>query len=1142
MPLKPIPIFRPDVLAPRVKGFELPGEAQAGQDLLNRWVKLFRSKRGQEYKESELRADFVTHVFLEILGYTSPVSDDQQRYTLSREKLVEVDGKFADAVLGDFTTEDEESQPIVAVEGKGPKDPLDRAYGGRALSAVDQGYRYAINLPCDWIIVTNLQEIRLYYKGSTQRTYERFEVEELAEDDLEYRRFVFLLGAERVVPEAGRCHLYDLLEASEAADEEVTQEFYGEYAEMRQNLLDALREHNSSLSPKEAIAATQKLLDRVLFIAFCEDRGLLPGETLKDAYERTNPYNPQPVWENFQGLFRAIDQGRADLKIPAYNGGLFARDPIVQALDVPDEVCEFFRRLGDYDYRSAAGVGNGSSDAGERALIDVEILGHIFEQSITDLEELRTALAGGDEEEGRTRRQREGAFYTPAYITEHIVSEALQPVLEKRFEALRERHQDDATGTSVSALDDPRIYDLDELNNPQRDALIEFWKAWLEELKTIRVVDPACGSGAFLIEAFDQLYAEYQQMSERLDELRESRSSSEQLSLQLDPNRTILQNNLYGVDLNEEAVQICRLSIWIKTAERGKELTDLDENIRPGNSIIDDPSVHDEALDWEGAFPEVFAAGGFDVVVGNPPYVRAEQLTEFKPHLKANYETYHGTADLYVYFFELGVRLLRPGGRLSYIVTNKWLKVGYAEPLRQFFAGKTSVESVLDLGHAREVFPDADVFPSILAVEKVQDDPAEGDVEVCVIPRDEVNLSNLGEQIRRRGYHLPQRRFGGKPWSLEPPGVSSLMEKLEQRGTPLDEYLDEPPKYGIKTGRNRAFLVDDATRKKLVKEDSSASEVLVPFLRGQDIKRWSVDFVGRWMILLKSSGDYEWPWSNAGEKAEEVFAQTYPSIYEHLKPHKDRLQSRSDQGEHWWELRTCSYYSDFERPKIVHTDIAWRAEFAYVEDPMYLLNTAYMWPADDLYLLGVVNSPVMWSYMWRNATHGKDEALRLIRSMVTTLPIAEPSDATRSAVEDRVAKLIKISQQRLRARDQLLDWLRVEFDIDKPGSKLETVHRLDSDSFVEEVRNRLGSGERLTASDVAALRQEFSNMIGPVQKLLPKPRRLESEVAQRVNEAYGLTEEEVDLLWRTAPPRMPGEDPRQSTPSGVAGVGGASVA
>ncbi|MEI2723825.1 MAG: DNA methyltransferase [Verrucomicrobiota bacterium] len=205
-------------------------------------------------------------------------------------------------------------------------------------------------------------------------------------------------------------------------------------------------------------------------------------------------------------------------------------------------------------------------------------------------------------------------------------------------------------------------------------------------MKSLRILDPACGSGAFLIEAFDQLHALYEISNARLEELRGQRTL-------FDLDRQILQHNLYGVDLNAEAIQICQLSLWIKTAARGKQLTSLDHTIREGNSVVSDPAVHPKAFNWPTAFPEVFAQGGFDVVVGNPPYVRQELLTPFKPWLEANYETFHGKADLYVYFYELGVRVLKPGGLLSFIVTNKWMKAGYGEPLRRFFSEKAWVRS-----------------------------------------------------------------------------------------------------------------------------------------------------------------------------------------------------------------------------------------------------------------------------------------------------------------------------------------------------------------------------------------------------------------------------------------------------------------
>ena len=414
MPVEAKPLFRPDVLRRDVATFELPGHVEALRPKLAHWAELMRSKKVDSFKEKELLPDFLTDFFCELLSYTRP-ADGNNVYTLSREKHVQVDGKFADAVLGQFG--DDSEQPVVALEGKGPKDPLERPYAGRHMSAVDQAYRYAINLPCDWIIVTSMRETRLYHKGSDQHTYERFETVRLSEDDTLLKRFVFLLGAERVTPKTGRCHLYALLKASETTERELTKDFYARYADMRRAAFDQLRLRNPEISPNEVLRCTQKLLDRILFCAFCEDRSLLPPETIKKAFEHRDPYNPRPIWGNFRGLFRSIDQGNVGLNIPAYNGGLFAPDPVldVDGLNVPDEVCSYFRNLGDYDYRPANEVA--LYEEGETAglMVDVDILGHIFEQSITDLERLRNEMDGqieqGDTKKTKSRRKTEGAFY-----------------------------------------------------------------------------------------------------------------------------------------------------------------------------------------------------------------------------------------------------------------------------------------------------------------------------------------------------------------------------------------------------------------------------------------------------------------------------------------------------------------------------------------------------------------------------------------------------------------------------------------------------------------------------------------------------------------------------------------------------------
>lgn len=1121
MPVESKPLFRPDVLRPRLQAFRLPERVEGEREKLDRWGKMLASGRADGYKEQELLPDFLADVFCGVLGYSRAV-DNPSLHTFSREKHVQVDGKFADAVLGAFRPEGE--RYVVVIEGKGPKDPLDRPFAGRRMSAVDQAYRYAINLPCDWLIVTSIKETRLHHKGADQYTYERFDTRELARDEPLLKKFVYLLGADRVVPTSGECHLYDLLKVSEAVGKELTREFYLSYAEMREKAFHLLAGANPSVDRHAVLAATQKLLDRVLFCSFCEDRGLLPADTILRAYQHADPYNPRPIWENFRGLFKAVNLGNEALRIPAYNGGLFADDAELDRLNVPDEVCRFFRVLADYDYRPAfeaadeAETGNGQASK----LIDVDILGHIFEQSITDLERIRNELdalaEGRGQAERASRRKKEGAFYTPAFITRHIVGQTLGQALGDRFEGLRQQRAEEAAGTARRALDDPRVYDLNALNNPQRDALVRFWELWQDELAAVRVLDPSCGSGAFLIEAFDQLHQAYQQSNDRLQELR-----GHQTLFDLD--RRILQNNLYGVDLNEEAVQICRLSLWIKTARRGKILTSLDHSIRVGNSVIDDPEVHPRAFDWKTAFPEVFAREGFDVVVGNPPYVRQEWISPFKPFLQGRYQSYHGAADLYVYFYELGMRVLRPGGRLSFIVTNKWLKAAYGEPLRRFFAEETWVESVVDFGHAKQIFPDADVFPSIIVARKPTEEPAPAETRVCVIPREQLRVDDLNVQISQEGFGIKRSRFDHEAWSLEPKGVHELLAKIREKGAPLTEYTGVKLYYGIKTGYNEAFIVDTPTRDALVAEDPNSADIIKPYFRGRDIKRWSSEWAGLWMIVLPSSSGHAWPWSNAEDQAEDVFAGSYPSIYAHMKPLESGLRKRKSKGRFWWELMSCTYWSEFGKPKLIYQEIQFHPSYSFDTTGYYSNNKTFFVPTDDLYLLSAMNSPLLWWHNWRYLPHMKDEALSPATFLMESLPIASPTDEQRGGIEANCRRIIELTTLLKSTTRDLLDWLKVEHEIEKPSTKLLSPLDLDSDAFAAEVRKVRGKKKPLSVAAVRSLREEHARTIVPAQSLAEEARGLERQISDLVNEAYGLTPEEVRLMWETAPPRMPIDGP-----------------
>jgi hypothetical protein len=712
------------------------------------------------------------------------------------------------------------------------------------MSAVDQAYRYAINLPCNWIVVTSMRETRLYHKGSDQHTFEHFMIEALASDEALLKKLVFLLGAERVVPGGARCHLDDLLNASEKVGRELTKEYYVRYAEMREDAFERLCEQNPGVSAEEVLAVTQKLLDRVLFCSFCEDRGLLPSDTIKKAYEHSDPYNPRPVWENFRGLFRAVNRGNPVLTIPAYNGGLFSEDPLLDSLVIPDEVCRYFQDLAGYDYRPAQEVVKEEDGKTGGKLIDVDILGHIFEQSITDLERLRNELEGLTERLGReehaSRRKKEGAFYTRSFITRYIVEQTLGSVLRERFEELRKHHEKEAGGTARQALSNPVVYDLDKLKRPQRTALVSFWEAWQDALARVCLVDPACGSGAFLIEAFDQLHTAYERSNDRLAELRGHRTL-------FDLDRHILQHNLYGVDINEEAIQICRLSLWIKTAQRGKTLTSLDHTIRVGNSVVDDSTVHPKAFDWRRAFPEVFEQDGFDVVVANPPYIRQEWLTPYKPYWAKRFESYDGVADIFAYFYELGVSLLQPGGRLGFITSGSWVRANFGKALRSYLSRNTAVESMVDFGEYQP-FEDAEMIRPTIAVLK-KGTPG-GDMRIfkwLTKGKPPENLSDvIASAPTMRTDHL-----GQDAWELESDTLLNLRQKLVGAHRTLRDYTHGRIFRGIVTGLNRVFVIDQNKRDELIREDPRSAEIIRPFIQGTHLRPWYIELSTEFLIFTR---------------------------------------------------------------------------------------------------------------------------------------------------------------------------------------------------------------------------------------------------------------------------------------------------
>nr|MBC8263561.1 Eco57I restriction-modification methylase domain-containing protein [Anaerolineales bacterium] len=409
---------------------------------------------------------------------------------------------------------------------------------------------------------------------------------------------------------------------------------------------------------------------------------------------------------------------------------------------------------------------------------------------------------------------------------------------------------------------------------------------------------------------------------------------------------------------------------------------------------------------WRLDFAEVFAdKGGFDVVIANPPYIRQERFSEQKPLLKAAFpDVYHGVADLYVYFYRQGLALARPRGVLTFISSNKFFRAGYGKALRAYLRDNTRLKTVIDFGDL-PIFG-ATTYPCVLVAGNRRPGDDEATAQALNV-RSMATLERLSDAVQREGWPQPQRSLRGDGWALEQPEVLALMEKLRRSGTPLGEYVGGRLYRGIVTGLNRAFSIDQATRDRLVAEDPRSAEVIKPWLRGRNVKRWRVEWAGQYLL-----------WTYQG-----IAIEDYPAVLEYLSEFRERLAKRWEPSHgqcEWYELRPCDYYAEFERPKIVYQEIATYQAFAFTEEPFYLNNKCFFIPTTDLYLLALLNSKVGWFILGHIVSKLQGGTYAMQSPYVSQFPVPNPTPAQRAAAESLVRKLLDAGGQ----GPQVAEWER----------------------------------------------------------------------------------------------------------------------
>ena len=982
-------------------------------------------------KEVAVRPLLITDILQVFLGYRP---FDPAGYDLAQERAI--GGGQVDVALGAFGGDGVAERLVVPFELKGPRTAdLDRVDPGRGRSPVQQAWDYAVDAPgARWVLVSNGLEIRLYAFGRGRDVFQRFDLAKL-DDPLEQDRLYLLLAPENLLGERTE----RLLRETDTAYQAIGAELYADYRRVRDNLIGFLRDGAPALPNLQAIEAAQKLLDRVLFIAFAQRTDLLPDRLLEQAKTTRNPFSPQPLWFNFTGLFQAVDKGRAALAIPRYNGGLFAPDPVVDALEVPEPLAEQLADLGAWDYRRE---------------VPVTVLGRIFEQSITDIERLKDAGAPAV-----GRRKREGVVYTPDSITRFLVERTLGVSLDATRGELWRAHAMESA--------------------PAPEAQAAFWRAYLDHLRGFTVVDPACGSGAFLVAAYNELARRYIDVEGALLELGGA--------LDFDWVDEIVTRNLHGVDVNAESVEITRLSLWLKTARRDHPLQRLERTVRVGNSLIDDPAASPQSFDWGVAFPEVFAQGGFDAVIGNPPYVRMELIKPVKPWLTRHYAVADERTDLYAYFFERGLQVLKPGGRLGFISSSTFFRTGSGRKLRALL-NAVALEAVVDFGDV-QLFEGVTTYPAILTLQKA----AAGEGALTFLSVTERAPEDLGRAFAEGGRPVPRARLSAGSWSFDDDAMAVLRAKITAGRPTLGEVYGAPL-YGIKTGLNKAFVITGAVRDRLIERDGASADLLKPFLRGENIKRWRVESEDLWLINTPKG---------------RVDIDAYPAVRDWLLPFKPELEARATKQE-WWELQQAqfAYQQRLGQSKISYPHFQNTRMFTFEDSGAFSNDKSYFIPTSDMFLLGFLNSKLAWYFLssispavragWHEMRVQYVEGLPLPSSSASlaSLALAATRDGATLSLSDR-AVAHRISDLDPRGHNTL-------------PRKLQSWSRLDFRGFMAEVKKAFGTD--IPLKQRGEWEVYLAEQGAEVRRLTAAISAAEVEIDRIVYGLFDLTPDEVVLL------------------------------
>lgn len=1013
-----MPLFQTSVL----KKYLSQQDQTAVQKAYRKYSKYFLNTEIQENirssKEEQFQATFLTELFVNVLGYTINPSP---KYNLTTEFKNERGAKKADGAI----VKDGKALGVVELKGTDTKD-LDKVN--------EQAFSYKNNhSECVYVITSNFEKLRFFMQNAVEHI--EFNLFSLTIDD--FKVLWLCLRADNLLTNVP----LNIKEESLLAEEHITKQLYKDYSAFKTALWQNMVKNHPDDDQLMLFKKTQKLLDRFLFIFFAEDSGLLPPNSIMKIIDKwkndTDWGDDRKLYDIYKQYFGFINQGRPAKgereAIFGYNGGLFIEDFILDNINIHDDILlKYTEKLSTYDFQSE---------------VDVNILGHIFENSLSEIENITAELEGQKIDKSKTKRKKDGVFYTPKYITKYIVDNTIGRLCEEKKAELNitDERFGQASKRSRKGISDLQAY---------RD--------WLLDLK---ICDPACGSGAFLNQALEFLIDEHQYLDELTAQYHKS------LLVLSDIETHILEQNIYGVDINEESVEIAKLSLWLRTAQRGRKLTSLNNNIKCGNSLIDDSAVAGEkAFNWQKEFPKVFERGGFDVIIGNPPYgilIDKETQKFYTEHFPlTQYKT-----NLYILFIERMLQVFDKG-IVHFIIPKSLLFNSYYEEIRRELIKSTELNEIYTI--TEKVFEDAEVGGSLLLQFTIKQKPA---------PKNKVRLA-VADKIQNfvTGFgvienNVSQDFFLSVPnceISVVSSDSQSILKKLHNL-KPIKQYYNL--KNGLNPGNIKHILISDKKETKLHK----------PIIWGKEISRYNIAWGGEYVNYDENIGEeisLDDVKSKQGmNKQNRIdFALRSPDLFENRK-----IVVRKTGDSLIGCLDDSNYYFD----TLVHG--------IYEKEKGFKLEP----------LLAVLNSrPATKFYRLLHDIKGKVFA-KISLNNLGSFPIPDTISIKGKELGDKAKTLLQTTNWLYELSSKFLMLLQSKLEIEKVSRKLQNWYKLEFKDFLKELKK---AKIQLGLAEEAEWMQYFNGQKQKAQELKSEIDRIDNEIDQLVYELYGLTDEEIKVV------------------------------